>query len=337
MAWRKGKNLISKPVLKEFQVVEVQMETQMVIQKLSDNTLLDKVKGLDQREKEIVVEVIEYLKEIESRKLHLARGYSSLFAFSTEFLSYSEAEAHIRIQAARLTQSLPEVKSLIEAGEISLSVAASAQSHFRKENLRRKEQGKPLLNVQEKREVLELLSDSSRREAEHNLNIHFAQQSKKSLSFQVSPELEEKIERLLNLMAHRNFDRDIGRMVELLVDAELEKYELKFETEKSQNCSQGELASKLTIEPRHQNASKLGYRSVTRKRYIPRKTRTLVWAKYQGKCSYRDPLTGNACRSEHGIQFDHKLALARGGDHRPENLTLLCSAHNAWKGSRRIE
>jgi hypothetical protein len=41
-----------------------------------------------------VIEVIEYLKEIETRELHLARGFSSMFAFATEFLGYSEAEAH---------------------------------------------------------------------------------------------------------------------------------------------------------------------------------------------------------------------------------------------------
>lgn len=147
----------------------------------SDVTLLDEVQTLIRREKEIVCEVIEYLKEIENRKLHLARGFSSLFAFAIEFLGYSEAEAHVRIQAARLTQSLPDGKTLIESGELSLSVAASAQSHFRKENLRRKEGGKPVLNLQEKREALELVSGASRREAEQNLNIHFAQQSKRNI------------------------------------------------------------------------------------------------------------------------------------------------------------
>lgn len=83
------------------------MKNQNQIQKLSDRDLLGEVRSLVSREKEIVVEVIEYLKEIELRKLHLARGYSSMFAFATEFLNYSEAEAHIRIQASRLTQALP--------------------------------------------------------------------------------------------------------------------------------------------------------------------------------------------------------------------------------------
>lgn len=140
----------------------------------ADSTLLDEVKALVRKEKEIIAEVIEYLKEIEVRKLHLARGYSSMFAFATDFLGYSEAEAHIRIQAARLTQTLPEVAEKIQSGELSLSVAAAIQSHFRKENIRRKEQGASSLSLHEKREVLDLVTGSSRRDAEHDLNIHFA-------------------------------------------------------------------------------------------------------------------------------------------------------------------
>jgi hypothetical protein len=57
------------------------------LSKKSDMTLLVDVKALVRREKEIVVEVIEYLKEI-------------------------------------------EVTNLIRSGEMSLSVAATTQSHF---------------------------------------------------------------------------------------------------------------------------------------------------------------------------------------------------------------
>lgn len=335
------------------------MKDQNSIQRLNDNTLLDEVKALVRREKEIIVEVIEYLKEIEVRKLHLARGYSSMFTFSVEFLGYSEAEAHIRIQAARLTQVLPEVSEKIQSGELSLSVAAATQSHFRKENIRRKEQGQPFLNVKEKREALELVTGSSRREAEQNLNIHFAQTSAKTLSFVVSPEVEEKINKLMDLMAHKNFDRDLGKMVELLVDAELERYErkhgtvqIKLQAEvpnqdlpkdgylvKAQSGESLFQQSESAVETKTTPKKPSGWRSQARhrNRYIPRNAKTLVWTKYKGQCTYQDPLTGKKCCSKHGIQIDHKLALAKGGRHQAENLTLLCAGHNSWKSDRLIE
>jgi hypothetical protein len=286
----------------------------------SDITLLDEVKDLILREKEIVVKVIEYLKEIEVRGLHLARGYPSMFAFATDFLGYSEAEAHTRIQAARLTQALPEVTSLIQSGEMSLSVAATTQSHFRKENLRRKEQGKSSLTLEEKREVVSLVAGSSRREAEQNLNIHFAQTSSRTLSLQAGPELLEKIEKLMDLMAHKNFGRDFGKMVGLLVDQELSKYE-KLNTPKDL----------MIPKPDVQKAQ----RSLSdRSRYIPRRIKSLVWTKQKGKCSFKDPLTGKTCESSHGVQIDHRHPVSRGGTNEHQNLTLLCAGHNQWKGNR---
>lgn len=288
----------------------------------ADSTLLDEVKDLVRKEKEIIIEVIEYLKEIEIRKLHLARGYSSMFVFATEFLGYSEAEAHIRIQAARLTQLLPEVTALIETGEMTLSVAATTQTHFRKENLRRKEKGQAALTIQEKREVLDLVSGSSRREAEQNLNIHFAQQSAKSLHFHASPELQEKIERLMGLMAHKNFERDLGKMVEILVDQELAKYE------KRNSLSEKNMA--MTHVEHLAQSSGVSYRSL----YIPQKTRSLVWAKYKGKCTFTDPTTRRACESRHGIQIDHCHPFSKGGIGAVQNLTLLCANHNRWKADR---
>lgn len=271
-------------------------------------------------------EVIEYLKEIEARKLHLARGYSSMFAFATEFLGYSEAEAHIRIQAARLIQTLPEVAAKIQSGELSLSVAAVAQSHFRKENLRRKEQGNSALNIQEKRKLIDLVTGATRREAEQNMNSHFAQPSMKTLHINATPELMDKIEKLLNLMAHKNFDRDIGKMIELLVDAELERFDLKLEK-----------AMKSESENLKYEGGPVAPEVTKRSRYISRRTRRLVWAKFKGECSYQDPIAGKKCQSKHGIQVDHRLAFSKGGSNRSENLTLLCSGHNAWKGTRQVE
>lgn len=310
------------------------MKNQIQLRKISDNTLLDEVKVLVQREKEIVAEVIEYLKEIELRKLHLARGYSSLFAFATDFLGYSEAEAHIRIQAARLTQALPEVKAMIEVGELSLSVAAAAQTHFRKENLRRKEAGKTLLTIPEKLVALELIAGNSRRDAERNLNTHFAQPSTRCLSFNADQVLVEKIEKLMDLMAHKNFDRDIGKMVELLVDGELKRLARTVVVEEPEDSRNLTPESQLPQDI----AARTGQAMKTlRSRYIPQKTKSLVWAKYEGKCNYRDPWTGRKCDSTHGIQIDHQLAFAKGGENLPENLTLLCPGHNSWKGNRLVE
>ena len=46
-----------------------------------------------------------------------------------------------------------------------------------------------------------------------------------------------------------------------------------------------------------------------------------------GRCAYRDRY-GRRCGRRHDLEFHHKRPFARGGDHSPANLTLMCRAHN---------
>ena len=115
---------------------------------LTDSELILKLQDLVARERDLVAEVLRHLREVEQRGLYLTRGHSSMFAFCTEGLGYSEAEAYIRIQAMRLMRAVPTLEQKIESGEISLSVAAKAQSCFRRENV----------SVERKSEIVEQLS-----------------------------------------------------------------------------------------------------------------------------------------------------------------------------------
>ena len=64
------------------------------------------------------------------------------------------------------------------------------------------------------------------------------------------------------------------------------------------------------------------------RRAIPAAVRRLVWQRDQGRCCYRDPISGRRCTSAHLLQLDHLLPIAQGGGADPENLRLLCSAHH---------
>ena len=61
---------------------------------------------------------------------------------------------------------------------------------------------------------------------------------------------------------------------------------------------------------------------------IPAAVRRLVWQRDQGRCCYRDPISGRRCTSAHLLQLDHLLPVAQGGGADPENLRLVCSAHH---------
>ena len=101
---------------------------------LSDAELLRRVVLLAGREREATVELIGHLAELDSRKLHLAEGYGSLFAYCTQALRLAEHAAYNRIDAARLSQRFPVVLDLLADGSLNLSTARLLSPHLRPEN-----------------------------------------------------------------------------------------------------------------------------------------------------------------------------------------------------------
>jgi len=52
-----------------------------------------------------------------------------------------------------------------------------------------------------------------------------------------------------------------------------------------------------------------------------------VWARDHGRCTFVGT-TGHRCEAQDALEFDHVIPVARGGPSTPENLRLLCRAHN---------
>jgi 5-methylcytosine-specific restriction endonuclease McrA len=63
-------------------------------------------------------------------------------------------------------------------------------------------------------------------------------------------------------------------------------------------------------------------------RYLPTKKRREVWLKNNCQCSYVNSETKRRCTSRFKLEVDHIKPFAMGGSHEPENLRLLCKAHN---------
>ena len=64
-----------------------------------------------------------------------------------------------------------------------------------------------------------------------------------------------------------------------------------------------------------------------RTRHIPDKAKDQVRVRDRHRCAYvaRD---GVRCGATRHLQFDHVVPFAKGGGHEPENLRLVCAAHN---------
>ncbi len=102
----------------------------------SDEQLLTELDACVRREKQTALQVLERIGEVDSRRLWLREGYSSLFDFCVRRLNYSEGEAARRIQSARCAQKVEEVKVLLEENTLSLTALSMIAPFVTKENAR---------------------------------------------------------------------------------------------------------------------------------------------------------------------------------------------------------
>jgi hypothetical protein len=65
-----------------------------------------------------------------------------------------------------------------------------------------------------------------------------------------------------------------------------------------------------------------------RGRHVPAALRRAVFERDEGRCTFRSD-SGERCRETAHLELHHLVPFARGGEHRLDNLTLRCRAHNA--------
>ena len=113
-------------------------EKVLELKKLSDQNLLLQTKNLVQKERNITIQVLRHLSEIEFRKLYLKRGFSSLFDYAVKELGYSHSSAYRRIKAMKLCRAVPETASKISAGSLNLTTVSQLQTYFEKQDKKSK-------------------------------------------------------------------------------------------------------------------------------------------------------------------------------------------------------
>jgi 5-methylcytosine-specific restriction endonuclease McrA len=94
------------------------------LKKLSNEGLLAGLERLRGVEREIQLDILHYLNEIERRRLYVSMAYSSLFEFCTGHMGYSKSSASRRIRAARCINRFPQAAELLLSGELNLSALA---------------------------------------------------------------------------------------------------------------------------------------------------------------------------------------------------------------------
>jgi hypothetical protein len=92
---------------------------------------------------------------------------------------------------------------------------------------------------------------------------------------------------------------------------------------------QGEAGNQCSGSGDHGDTGKKAqkHRSVARTRHIPQSIRDEVFVRDGGRCTFTGT-DGRQCEETKNLEIDHSIPYAKGGSNSPENLRLLCPAHN---------
>ena len=310
---------------------------------LSDAELLARLPVFVSRERVAVADVIEYLIEIDRRRLYLEQAVPSLYAFCVERHGYSEDEALKRIRVARLAAELPQVLDELRSGAIHLSGLVMLAPHLTEENAdalltqargasRRKlrlilarwfprpdvpstvQPLAPATGVTGTLPGTDLSGPSTQTtrpgaySSMPRLNLEPLSPERYRMEFTASAALYAKLERAMELLSHSVPPGDLPELVERALDALIER-ELK------RRMGAGK--------PRKLRKQKPG------SRHVPLHVERAVRERDGDQCTFTDA-EGRRCRERRFLTLEHRVPFAHGGPPTVENLCLLCKSHNHY-------
>jgi len=292
------------------------MNNEQQLNTLSNQDLLASLKDMRATECSVIAEIVRYLAEINMRQSYRELGYSSLFAFCTGALKYSEGAAQRRIAAARCLKDNSEVYELLKSGKISLCSLSQVAK---------------VITPQNKTEILTLAvglpkeqaqrlaaqyapATEAKRETIRAKKVLVAANQVSTATATVTPTTEERFSISLEVDAET---------MELINDAKRYSGEIKLSA----------LLKVVLKEYTNRKKPKVTADKpapavpIKNTRYIPRSVKDSVRIRDNEQCTFI-VADGTRCCEKVGLEFDHETPFSRGGTATVENLRLTCKAHN---------
>ena len=136
------------------------MERTHPLTSFSDDELLRRLSDLLGQCRRNEADLVAHIGEVDRRRLYAREASPSMFGYCTEVLHLSEAEAYLRIAAARAAREHPLLLTLLADGRLHLTAIAKLAPHLTPENR------EDVLNRaahRSKREIEELVAELSPR------------------------------------------------------------------------------------------------------------------------------------------------------------------------------
>jgi 5-methylcytosine-specific restriction endonuclease McrA len=328
---------------------------------LTDDELIRRLGELVSGSRRVEAALVAHIAEVDLRRLYAREACPSMFVYCTERLHLSEAEAYLRITVARAAREHPQLLTMLGDGRLHLSGIALLLPLLTAEN---RDTLLARATHRSKRQIQELVAELSPRPDAPALMRRLPQSQPaatgpspdplqilnaglpatpgatggglKTLDEQLRPDgvvarraaveplspgrykvqftasaaLHDKLERLQALMLSEVPDGDLAAIIEKAVSEKLERLEAR-------RYARTSAPRKRLLDSEISPAS----------RHVPAAVRRAVLERHGNRCGYFDE-QGRRCPERDRLEFHHRHPFAMGGDHRPENVGLLCRAHN---------
>ena len=323
-----------------------------VVGQLSDRDSLTRVQSAVQQERCATAQLIVLLMEIDTRRLYLGEGYSSLFTYCTHALHLSEHAAYNRIEAARAARRFPLIFDLIESAAVTLAtirllaphltavnhsellqrarhkskrdielLVATLKPHPDAPSLVRKLPAPPAVKHQavlaaakEADAVTSLSTDCSPffLPAVRPAEVKPLAPERYKIQVTVSREAYEKLRRAQELLRHVVPNGDPA----IIIDRALGL--LVAELERTKLC--------VTRRPRAATGTN------PKSRHISAALKRMVWERDGGRCAFSG--SQGRCTETGFLEYHHVVPFASGGETSASNLELRCRAHNQYEAEQ---
>jgi hypothetical protein len=322
---------------------------------LSDAVLLRDLATLVTRDRLTTASLLAHLAEVDSRRLYVPAGYSSMHAYCVDELHLSDDGAKKRIQASRAARQFPGLFAALADGSLHLTAVCLLAPYLTAENAEELIEAaahKRKFEIEEwiaRRFTLSqmpakamavisaapqgalahpgtealapgLLDEGALAHPENSQATNTPQTSGRFLiQLTVEKSTRDKLRHAQALLSHAVPSGDVAEVMDRALDALIERLEKR----KFGGASRQQRCRRTIVGNRERLAS----------RHVPVLVKRAVWERDQGQCTF-ESVSGKRCNARRFLEFDHVDPVAQGGTATVDRMRLRCRAHNQYEAER---
>ena len=345
------------------------MEHTHSLQLVPDDELLRRLTDLLRDSRRTEADLVALIAEVDARRLYAREASPSMFAWCTEVLHLSEAEAYLRIAAARASREHPVLLTMLADGRLHLTGIAKLAPHLTPQN---RDNLLTRAAHRTRRQIEELVAETAPRPDAPAVIRRLPERPAVA-----APPPTLRLDSTGVASASSELRRDgveapgaATAGPELRLDGVVvpappatvqplapARYKVQFTASAGlrdklerlralmrSSVPDGDLAAVIeeavTEKLQRLEARRFAQTKSPRKgpakngnrpssRHIPAAVRRAVYERDGGRCQYVDE-QGRRCTARDGLEFHHRHPFGHGGDNSAANISLVCNVHNNY-------